>query len=303
MKKTISLMIALAMLLSLSIPAFAVESPNAVAITDDVLSDAYISFSEQLNDLGFSANTCFEDFVSGYEGSGIDSIQHYIDALIDMEIANAAKTEAIVAENLQHALENADVQNDSVMPYSVTYAWYDNIGTSSPALPREATYSWYNILSTVKKGDILQETEGLIAQFTGHIAIIQGKYWDSTYKQYYIRTIEAGASGVVYGVLDDTRYEERGVYIHYVTSATTANISNAVTFCQNQLGKAYNWGALTGIGSCSYLSSASTWYCTELVWAAFYNQGINIYGSGIPGNIYMPADFAASSMLTSRSIY
>lgn len=303
MKKTVSLLTVLVMLLSLSIPAFAAESPNTAALTDDVLSDAYISFSEKLNDLGFSANTCFEDFVSGYKGNNNDSIQNYVDALVDIEIENAARTEAIVAENLQYALENADLQNDNVTPYSVTYAWYDNIGTSSPSLPREAKYSQYNILSAVKKGDILQETDGLIAQFTGHIAIIQGKYWDSTYKQYYIRTIEAGASGVVYGVLDDTRYDDRGVYIHYVTSATTTNISNAVTFCQNQLGKAYNWGALTGIGSCSSSSSASTWYCTELVWAAFYNQGINIYGSGIPGNIYMPSDFAASSKLTSRSIY
>ena len=303
MKKIISLLIALAMLLSLSIPAFAVENSGTAMITDDSLSDAYISFSEQLNDLGYSANTCFEDFVSGYRGGDIDSIQHYIEVLIDTEIVNAAKTEAIVAANLQYARENSDVENNNIMPYSVTYAWYDNIGTSSPSLPQEAKYSQYNILSTVKKGDILQETDGLVAQFTGHIAVIQGKYWDSTYRQYYIRTIEAGAAGVVYGVLDDTRYDDRGIYMHYVTNATATNISNALTFCQNQLGKGFNWGALTGIGSCSYLSSANTWYCTELACAAYYNQGINMYGSGIPGNIYMPADFAASPKLTSRSIY
>ena len=138
---------------------------------------------------------------------------------------------------------------------SVGGKWYDNIGDSSPKLNHAASYDKYNILSTVKKGDIIEETEGLVAQVTGHIAIVQGKYWDSTYSQYYIRTIEAGINGVVYGVLDDERYDDRGVSVYYVTSATSTQKTDAVTFCKNQLGKPY-WLAIPALTRCNYSSSA-----------------------------------------------
>lgn len=87
---------------------------------------------------------------------------------------------------------------------AATKKWYDNIGTKSPKLPQKASYDKYSLMSYVKRGDIIEETFGLVAAITGHIAIVEGKFFDSTYQQFYFRTIEAGIDGVVHGVLDDT---------------------------------------------------------------------------------------------------
>lgn len=164
-----------------------------------------------------------------------------------------------------------------------------------------AYYDNYNILSTVKKGDIIEETEGLVAQITGHIAIVQGKYWDPIYDQYYIRTIEAGIDGVVFGVLDDERYDERGVTVYYVRNATTSQINSAVGFAKIQIGKPYALD-IPLLTFCNYNVDASNWYCSELVWAAYYNQGINLNGNTIPLNIYMPASLGDSTKLIRRSV-
>ena len=285
-KKTIALFLSVVLCLSASMPVLAAT----VSVSEEELSNAYIEFSEQMADKGVSVSTCLEDFIAGYEGTSEEHLEQYIDELIKKEFVVASKDAATVYANLQAAMEYYAVSgNDAgVEPCSVGGKWYDNIGDSSPKLNHAASYDKYNILSTVKKGDIIEETEGLVAQVTGHIAIVQGKYWDSTYSQYYIRTIEAGINGVVYGVLDDERYDDRGVSVYYVTSATSTQKTDAVTFCKNQLGKPY-WLAIPALTRCNYSSSATNWYCSELVWAAYYNQGINLNGSSIPMNIYMPA--------------
>ena len=44
------------------------------------------------------------------------------------------------------------------------------------------------------------------------------------------------------------------------------------------------------------------WYCSELVWAAYYSEGINLNGSTIPNHLYMPDELASSSKLTYRDV-
>ena len=157
------------------------------------------------------------------------------------------------------------------------------------------------------KGDIIQETGGGIALITGHIAIVEGTFYDAGQSQLYIRLIEVGISGVVYGVLDDTRYQHRSIAIHRVASASTSQKNGAINFCISQLGKPYNPVVFAvnpnepilpgSLGQCS-TGNASCWYCSELVWAAYYGEGINLYGFTIPDNIYYPSLLAASSKLS-----
>ena len=116
---------------------------------------------------------------------------------------------------------------------------------------------------------------------------------------FYIRTIEAVPVGVVRGVLDDERFDERGVKIYNVTSANMTKEAAAVDFCIAQLGKPY---VLKLSGSCSYSSSSPNWYCSELVWAAYYNQGINLFGTMIPLNIYLPSSLTYSDKLIQKTI-
>ena len=51
---------------------------------------------------------------------------------------------------------------------------------------------------------------------------MEGTFYDAGQSQLYIRLIEVGISGVVYGVLDDTRYQHRSIAIHRVASASTS---------------------------------------------------------------------------------
>ena len=101
-----------------------------------------------------------------------------------------------------------------------------------------------------------------------------------------------GIDGVVLGILDDTRYDERGVYLYYVYDASSTVRSNAVDFCVDQLGKDYNFGGLPGgTGTyCNVSRGSNAWYCSELIWAAYFNEGngINLYGNSVPSNPYTP---------------
>lgn len=263
--------------------AQAVLARNAGTITDDDLEmlTAYESVLNywELNDINAVLN--YSGFVRGYLSSDCQTPAQFGSAILE-NYSTISPTE-----------------------------WYDNIGIVEAAirLSTKPSYTKYNLMSVVQKGDIVQETQGAIAQFTGHIAIIEGRFWDTKQMCYYLRTVESAIDGVVYGVLDDTRYDERGTKIHYVTSATQTQINNAVTFCINQLGKPYNWTAIvTQSDYCWTSSSATSWYCSELVWAAYYNQGINLNetvdlnGSLIPRNIYLPSQLCNSSKLTRRYI-
>lgn len=69
--------------------------------------------------------------------------------------------------------------------------WY-NIGTS---LPYAVDYSNSNLLKYLKAGDILYEDTGFHGM-TGHMAIVEGIFYDETYNQEYIRLIEAVDVGV-----------------------------------------------------------------------------------------------------------
>lgn len=289
MKKLIAILCSIALCISCGAPAFAASN-----LTDDVnLSEGYIAFSEQLAAKGIVASTCLEDFIYGYQETTV-SLQQYIDALIEAEIIRAAKIEATVADNLQLAAEYADVE-----PYSLEGEWYDDIGVYSPALTHNTSYSRHK-LYLVEKGDIIYETEGsTVTEFLQHIAVVEGTFYDTRYQQYYIRTVEAVKNHVSHGVLEDSRYEYRGIYVYRVAGATLEQRTAAVNFMISQLGKPWD---LDVFGKCNYGSDTKDWYCSELAWAAYYNQGINLNGDAIPGNPYRPAELAASSLLISRDV-
>lgn len=267
-------------------------------------SDAYISFSESLEERSITVQTPLEDFIDGFNSSNGLTLAEYSDYLIDKEVATSRVMGDLIAENEaiaeEYIAEHGHDAAEAAEARSGGGAWYDYIGKTSVSLPQKAKYSRYNLLSTVQKGDVVSETKGLVASITGHIAIVEGKFWDSSHSQYYIRTVEANGSGVVRGALDDDRKDERGTNIYYARSASSSQKNGAVSFCIGQIGKPYSLEF--PLTQCSYSSSTSNWYCSELVWAAYYNQGINFNGTSIPMNIYMPRDLAASSKLARRNV-
>lgn len=147
-----------------------------------------------------------------------------------------------------------------------------------------SAYDW----SDVQPGDIMFSEGGFgVGDVTsGHCAIVEG--WAvNDWGQKYVRVIEAGQFGVSYGIIDDNRIEKESLTIMRVNNSSAQQRQEAVWFAQDQLGKGYSIPIFL---SEDVDHDASAWYCSELVWAAYENQGINVqlnshYKADIPGII------------------
>lgn len=140
--------------------------------------------------------------------------------------------------------------------------------------PKQATYSKYKLLERVRKGDIIYEALGA-GGIAGHIAIVEGVY-DRGDGTKYIRLIEAiGDGGVCRSILDDKRADDKAAYVLRVKGADQGIINRAVDFCVAQLGKAYRLDFKH-----DYNRYEAHWYCSEVVWAAYFVQGINVETTG-----------------------
>ena len=144
------------------------------------------------------------------------------------------------------------------------------------------------MLNTLQRGDIIYEDAGG-ADVTGHIAIVEGKFYDYDTQKFHIRIIEPILSGVKRGIIDDVRMvEKEATVLRLKNGLTTSQVMRILTFCRNQLGKEWSidhYNRQTSVDS-------GQWYCSEMVWAAYYSQGINIdvnqktTGPITPKNIY-----------------
>ena len=221
-----------------------------IPITNPELESAYETLIETYPYLSMS----YEDFIEEYALLGSPDIDSYLESFDDVLVPPA-----------------------DVSPNAGEEQWYHNTGTS---LPQRATYSDYGLLHTVKKGDLIHEAEG--AGGLGHIAVVEGIFYDMTYNQFYVRLIEGIQRGVCRGVLDDTRIDRQGGTVLRVTESAgaTDRIKNeAVAFCISQLGKGYE------LDLCHHTSpNQYTWYCSELAWAAYKNQGIDIEMDDVVAN-------------------
>lgn len=158
--------------------------------------------------------------------------------------------------------------------------------------------------SYLKVGDIILEDE--VSNFW-HVALITSLNYEVTQfgsNNTYIQTIEAVNStpGVQFGYLDDQRILDKKIKIcRYKSSLNSTQLDNILYFLKAQLGKTYSLH--------SYVNSSlysSTWYCTELLWAAYNYIGIDIapshnhsnevllgttiYGSSNMQSVYLPND-------------
>jgi uncharacterized protein YycO len=293
MKKVLSIVCAIALLVCFSSPVLAttLDSNDPGSDLPEELrpfSNLYISFTTQLENEGIPVKTSIEAFVDNYLLCGEMTLDEYVLYAISQEAILAS--EYLSSDNSIVSSPETDVEITSTGG-----EWYDYIGKNLLDLDikQAPSYSKYNMLNEVASGDIIHETVGAIAGITGHVAIVEGIYWSTQYQAYYIRTIESAIKGVVYGVLDDERYDERGVSVYYVVDATDDQIDNAVYFCEQQIGKPYNYDGIGpfGIGmSCNTSINSSKWYCSELLWAAYFDEGrgFNLNGNNIPTNIYSP---------------
>jgi uncharacterized protein YycO len=165
--------------------------------------------------------------------------------------------------------------------------WYYDTGTT---LPQDADYTSCDLLNRVRVGDILYEEATIVSTLTGHVAIVEGIFFDNG--QPYIRLIEAVSCGVVRSVLDCNRLSENDGEVYRVIGASYTERSNAVDFAINELEKGFNH---VFSGACT---SRNTWYCSQLVHCAYDDQGYNLAGTPI----FFPRQITNSDLTTIATV-
>lgn len=215
--------------------------------------------------------------------------------------ASAKTVDTELTKNVRVAVvENRYASNRSVSTMSSgtmgsVLPWYENTGTSIPE-GHTPDYESNRILEVAQPGDIIFESKGGYG-VTGHTCIVEGKFFDERTQSWYVRMIECTLPGTIRGIFDGTLVGETGAKLYRVKDATEEQKQKAVEFCINELGSTYNLDFAH-----DYSAEENDWYCSELVWAAYYNQGIDIEtkkGINEPG--ITPRDIARSAAVTEIS--
>ena len=89
----------------------------------------------------------------------------------------------------------------------------------------------------------------------------------------YIQTVEAVAGGVQFGYLDDLRMVQyKCIILSICGDEDDLNRGKAVFFAMDQVGKPY----FLHVGGPNTSLGATTWYCSELVYASWKYAGVDI---------------------------
>lgn len=295
MKKILCLFITCVMLFSMSATAFAADSDELLAsdiplletvvttenVTDSNNDSFTATITENLDLEVASAYEAFCEYVSEHDLPVSVSLETFTDGYYQDEYVSVDEYLQLCLDELSQLVFEGE---ESVAPASAATSsddtWFYNTSTQ---LYQKPNYSKYNLLEIVKPGDIVFEAAGG-SGLTGHCVIVEGIYYSSEYAQYYIRIVEAigylsgsvgEGEGVCRGILDDDRLDSRRGTILRVNDADDTDKTNAIAFCVSQIGKEYE--VLTGGHSTA--STTTDWYCSELVWAAYYNQDIDLESS------------------------
>lgn len=225
---------------------------------EDALRDVYDAFIMQIektDDLSIM-DICpsFEDFCRGYNSSNA-SIKEYL-ASLEYNISYAME-----AENKEY-----DVTAYNPQVYASMAPYYVLINDGLQAEPEYYGKNLNNFLAALEEGNLVYEEYA----WTKHIAIIEGEIVIPSWG-IYVGTIEAVSVGVSRGFIDINRMIDYKCSILSV-NATSKQKQDAVEFCQGQVGKDYSVNFVKQ----EYAYNTKSWYCSELVWAAYYNQGINL---------------------------
>lgn len=256
-RRLIGAMLACCMMLTMSVSAFAAN------VTDEELDMAYRGYSITAEEMDKFVTLDYNSFVEDYGESGLtleDYVARCVEELEDNESLSAVRQRDVESQAIYREQLMMSTQAQNVEPRASLEKWWHNTST----LPQATSYSKYGMLDRLQKGDIVYEANGGFG-FTAHTAVVEGKFYSSTYNQYYIRVIEAIQSGVCRGVLCDTRFsQQQGVV--YRTYAAAVTVDNAMSFVVSQIGKPYSINTTRGISA-----SRANWYCSLLAFAAYYN--------------------------------
>ena len=239
----------------------------------DVLYSYYEQVINFTQDNNIDCDLTFKEFHDLYYENNMN-LNEFVEGCINYLVAASLNSNFLNEEDLMN-FEFTPTSSSS----SGNQKWYYNI--DDRGILKKPTYnnSVYNLLgSYIYNGDLLYEAAGFFG-LTGHMAMVQGVFYSTEHGSYYRRVIESvHPGGVCHGVLDDVRFVERKGYLLWVPSATQTQRNDAVNFCESQFRKPYVLDLAKNTSP-----SEKDWYCSELVWAAYYNQGIDIEVRGFLG--------------------
>lgn len=121
--------------------------------------------------------------------------------------------------------------------------------------------------------------------FAGHAAIVSNNNWE-TIESYAKNWSPIKKDGV-------QRYNnnwgsQSGTLLYRPKGATDFQYRKAATYAEKQIGKPYNWQFWDK-------NTTDKFYCSQLVWRAWLEAGIDTEVGSIPNGIIAPADLANSS--------
>jgi uncharacterized protein YycO len=121
--------------------------------------------------------------------------------------------------------------------------------------------------------------------FAGHAAIVSNDY---------SKTVESYAKNWSPKKIDGVQYYtnnwnlKKGTLLVRPVGASMSQYKKAASYAASQVGKPYNWDFLNK-------TTTQKYYCSQLVWRAWLNAGINCETGSIPNGIIAPADLVNSS--------
>ena len=122
-----------------------------------------------------------------------------------------------------------------------------------------------DIILSVTHNDLLMAIDG---ENVVHHATLCIKTPESNADTAFI-TIEGVGKNIAYFSLDDIRDNDDTAYVMRCKDITTEQINKIAEFAQNQIGKPYNTNFIKK-------EEEESFYCTQLVWAAYKAAGIEI---------------------------
>ena len=174
-------------------------------------------------------------------------------------------------------LENSFILNNKVQGFSLT-----KTNNSNLVLVNQSMYK--TEIFDLKPGDILFR----ISQYVVIHCLIFKQYNATTQLYEFIEAnSEHGVRRIFYSesILNNTLIYKK---FARVKTANVTQKKNAILFAESQIGKEFEWDMFfhnNNVPNESNDSFSDSWYCTELVWAAYYNcnhtSDEKIYGEGI----------------------
>lgn len=206
-----------------------------------------------------------------------------IGSIFNINVYSEEKYNEILKQDLK-LIEYLDKNAEIIIKKDANLAQTHYIRKEGKTNEELKTSTLLNSSSMGTYGDILVSTSidsGSIV-FSGHSAIVSAKSSSITVESYGGKFSPIGIDGVQY--YENTWANSSKAYLLGVRGADKNDYMTAALYSEDQVGKPYNW---------NYFDKTTTdrFYCSQLVWLAWLEAGIDVQEGSFFEGIVSPSDF------------